>query len=148
MEPVDEVTDIQAITYDRKRKFVVRRKTKKRRLTLDRTLLITTKEMFLNTKNAKTIELIGAGMAITDATPDREKRDEKELASTKKDMDHMRHLAKYCQDLTQVVVFLRSEFRETYAQFTNEINIFTTCIAYFQEDTLMGMETLKDVQRW
>jgi DNA repair ATPase RecN len=145
---VDEVSDIQAITYDRKRKVVMRRTTKKRRLTLDSTLLITTKETLLNTENAKTTELIGVGMAITDATLDREKRDEKELVSAKKELDHLCHLAKYYQDSTQAVVFLRSEFRETYAQFTNERNLFTTCIADFQEDTLMGLETCKDVQRW
>jgi hypothetical protein len=79
LEPVDEVTDINEITYDRKRKVVLRMTTKKRRLTLDSTLLITTEETLLNTENAKTTELIGAGMAITNATLDREKRDEKEL---------------------------------------------------------------------
>jgi hypothetical protein len=41
-EPVDEVIDIQAISYDRKNKFLMRRTTKKRRLMLDSTLLITT----------------------------------------------------------------------------------------------------------
>jgi DNA repair ATPase RecN len=127
---------------------VLRRTTNKRRLTLDSTLLITTKETLLNTENAKISELIGVVMAITDVMPDREKMDEKELATTKKDLDHLCHLAKYYQDSTQAVVFLRTEFKETYAQFTNEINLFTTCIAYFQDNTLMGMETCKYVQRW
>jgi hypothetical protein len=45
-------------------------------------------------------------------------------------------------------MFLRSEFRETYPQFTREINLFTSCITDFQEDTLMGLETCKDVHRW
>jgi phospholipid N-methyltransferase len=71
-------------------------------------------------------------MDITDAILDRKKRDENKLAATKKDMDHMCHLAKYYQDSTQEIVFLRSEFRETYAEFTNEINLFTSCIANFQ----------------
>jgi hypothetical protein len=56
---VDEVVDIQAIAYDRKRKFVMRRTPKKRRLTLDGTLLITTKETLINIENAKETELIG-----------------------------------------------------------------------------------------
>jgi hypothetical protein len=129
---VDEVSDIQVIAYDRKRKFVMRRKTKKRRLMLDNTLLITTKETHLNTKNAKTIELIGEGIAITDAMLDLVNMDEKELATTKKEMDHVHHLAKYYQDSMQAVIFPRSEFRETYAQFTSEINLFTTCIVDFQ----------------
>jgi hypothetical protein len=42
VEPVDEVVDIQAISYDRKRKSIMKRTTKKRRLTLDRSILITT----------------------------------------------------------------------------------------------------------
>jgi hypothetical protein len=51
--------------------------TKKRRLALDSTILITTEEMLLDTENVKMTELIGAGMAITDATLDREIRDER-----------------------------------------------------------------------
>jgi hypothetical protein len=43
-EPVDEVVDIQEITYDRKRKSIMKRTTKKRRLTLDSSILITTEE--------------------------------------------------------------------------------------------------------
>jgi hypothetical protein len=58
------------ISYDRKRKSIMRRTTKKRILTLDSSILITTKERFLNTKNVKTSELIDAGMAITNAMLD------------------------------------------------------------------------------
>jgi DNA repair ATPase RecN len=145
---VDEVNDIQEIAYDKKRKYMMRRTTKKRNLTLDRTLLNTIEETLLNIENSKTTELIVVEMAITDATLDRAKRDENELSSTKKELDHLCHLAKYYHDSTHVVAFLRSEFRETYAQFTNERNLFTTCIYDFQEDTLMGMETCKDVHRW
>jgi hypothetical protein len=43
-EPMDEVADIHAIAYDRKRKAIVQRTTKKRRITLDRSILITTEE--------------------------------------------------------------------------------------------------------
>jgi hypothetical protein len=71
-----------------------------------------------------------------------------QLAAAKKELDLLCHLAKYYQDSTQEVVFMRSEFRETYAQFTNERNLFTTCIADFQEDSLMGMAACKDMQRW
>jgi hypothetical protein len=80
-EPVDEVADIHAIAYDRKRKSIIQRTTKKRRITLDRSILITTEEHLINTEHAKTSELIGTGMEITDATLDRAKRDEKELVS-------------------------------------------------------------------
>jgi len=99
-EPMDEVADIHVLSYDRKRKSIMRRKTKKRRLTLDNAILITTEEKLLNTENAKTSELIVAWMDITDATLDRSKHDEKELATTKKELDHLCHPAKYYQDST------------------------------------------------
>jgi hypothetical protein len=75
-EPVDEFPDIHAISYDWKRKSIVHRSTKKRSITLDHSILITMEENLINTEHAKTYELIGAGMEITDATLDREKRDE------------------------------------------------------------------------
>jgi hypothetical protein len=72
----------------------MRRTIKKRKLMLDSTLLITTEETLFDTENAKMTELIGAGMAITDATLDREKRDEREVATMKKELDHLRHQAR------------------------------------------------------
>jgi len=48
-EPVDEVIDIQEISYDRKRKFLMRITIKKRNLRLDSTLLITIREMLFDT---------------------------------------------------------------------------------------------------
>jgi hypothetical protein len=97
---VDAVIDIQAITYDKKRIDVMRRKSKKRSVTLDSTLLITIEETLLNTENAKTTKMIEERMVIIDAMLDIVKRDEKELVSTKKELDHPHHLVKYYQDLT------------------------------------------------
>jgi hypothetical protein len=57
-------------------------------------------------------------------------------------------LEKYYQDSTQATVFLKSEFQDAYAKFTSERHIFTAGIADFQEDTLMALETCKDVERW
>jgi hypothetical protein len=119
-EPVDKVSDIQAITYDQKKKYIMKRTTKKRRLTLDSLILITTEEKLLSTEHTNTSELIGVDMAITDATLDRERRDEKELAAALKELEHLHHLEKYYQDSTQATVFLRSEFQDAYAKFTNE----------------------------
>jgi hypothetical protein len=109
-KPMDEVADIQAITYDRKRKSIKNRTTKKRRLTLDNSILITTKEKLISTGHAKMFELIGAGMEITDATLDRARKDEDELAIALKELEHLCHLEKYYQDSTQAMVFLRREF--------------------------------------
>jgi hypothetical protein len=61
------------------------------------------------------IELIKARMAIIDVTLDRKKRDEREVTSMSKEMDHLRHQDEYYQNSTQAVVLLKSEFREMYA---------------------------------
>jgi hypothetical protein len=78
----------------------MKRTTKKRRITLDISILITTKEKLITTEHAKRSELIDAGMAITDATLDRERRDEKEMVTALKELEHLCHLEKYYQDST------------------------------------------------
>jgi hypothetical protein len=126
----------------------MKRTTKKRNLTLDSSILITTEEKLITTEHAKMSELISAGMAIRDSTVDRERKYEEDLSTTLKELDHLCHLTKYYQDSTQATVFLRSEFQYVYGKFTNERHLFTTMIANFQEDTLMALETCKDVERW
>jgi hypothetical protein len=110
-KPADEVADIYAITYDRKRKAIVQRTTKKRRITLDHFILTNKEEDLINTENARTSELISVGRAISDATLDKAKKDEKEMVATLKELEHLCHLANYYQDTTQVMVYLRSEFK-------------------------------------
>jgi hypothetical protein len=94
-ELVDEVNDIQAITYDRKRKSIMIITTKKRRITLDSSILITTEEKLIIMEHAKTFELIDLGMEITDATLDRVRKYEEDLATVLKELDHLCHLEKY-----------------------------------------------------
>jgi hypothetical protein len=147
-EPLDEVTDIQAIAYDRKRKSIMKRTTKKRRLTLDSFILITTEEKLISTEHAKTFELIGAGMEITYATLDRERKYEEYLVIALKELEHLRHLAKYYQDSTQATIFLRSEFQDAYKKFPSEWHLFAAGITDFQEDTLMALATCKDMEIW
>jgi hypothetical protein len=147
-KPIDEVSDIQAIAYDRKRKAIMKRNTNKRRFTLDSSILVTTEEKLINTEHAKTSEIFGIGMAITDATLDRASKDEEELAAALKELEHLRHLEKLYKDSTQAMVFLRSEFQDAYDKFTNERHLFTVGIADFQEETLMALETCKDVEIW
>jgi hypothetical protein len=66
----------------------MQRTTNKRRITLDRSILITMEENLINTEHAKTSELIDAGMVITNVTLDREKWDEEELATSLKELEH------------------------------------------------------------
>jgi hypothetical protein len=147
-EPMVEVADIHAISYDQKRKSIIKRTTKKRRLTLDRSILITREEKLIIIEHDKTYELIDVGMTITNATLDKERKDEEELAAALLELEHLFHLAKYYQDSTQSMVFLRSEFQDAYIKFTNERNLFTIGITEFQEDTLMALATCKDVESW
>lgn len=79
---------MQATAYDRKRKVVMKRTVKKRKLTLYSTMFKTTEETLFDTEHAKMTELIGTGMAITDATFDRLK-DEDEAAAMRKELDHL-----------------------------------------------------------
>jgi hypothetical protein len=125
---VDEVADIYVISYDRKKRAIIQRTMKKRRITLDRSILITTEEDLINTENARTSELIDVGMAISDATLDRAKRDEKELVVTLKELDHLCHLDEYYKGTTQTTVYLRSEFEVAYNRFTHERHLFTAKI--------------------
>jgi hypothetical protein len=147
-EPVDEVADIHEIDYDRKRKYIMKRTTKKRRITLDSSILITTEENLLNIEHTKTFELIDTGMAITYAMLDRERKYEKELIAALKKLYHLHHLEKYYQDSTQATVFLKSDFQDAYEKFTNERHLFTVGISNFQEDIVMELETYKDVEIW
>jgi hypothetical protein len=50
-ELVDEVADIHVISYDQKRKSIVQRAAKKRRISLDHSILVTTEENLINTTN-------------------------------------------------------------------------------------------------
>jgi len=93
-------TDIYAISYNRKKKAISQITTKKRRITLDRSILITTEEDLINTENARTYELIGMGMAIWDATLDRAKWDDKELVVSLNKLEHLFHLDEYYKGTT------------------------------------------------
>jgi hypothetical protein len=73
----------------------MKRTTKKRRLTLDSSILITIEEKFISTMHAKMSKLINAGMAITDASLDRERKDEEEMATVLKELEHLCHLEQY-----------------------------------------------------
>jgi hypothetical protein len=100
LEPIDEVSDIQAITYDQKRKDIIKRTTKKRRLMLDNSIIITTEEKLISIEHAKTSEIIGVGMAIIDSTLYRESKYEEELVVALKALEHMCQLVKFYQEST------------------------------------------------
>jgi hypothetical protein len=82
---MDEVIDIQAISYDLKNKSILKRTTKKRRLTLYSSILITTEEKLISTEHAKMSELINTGIEITDATLYRTRKYEDKLVTALKE---------------------------------------------------------------
>jgi hypothetical protein len=53
-ELVDEVVDIYAISYDQKRKAIIQRTKKRRRITLDHSILVTIEENLINTTDSRT----------------------------------------------------------------------------------------------
>jgi hypothetical protein len=100
----------------------------------------------INTENARTSELIGVRMVISNATLNRDKWDEKELATALKEIEHLRHLDEYYKGTTQTMVYLRSKFETTYNKFTHKRHMFTVKIAELQEYTLMVLATCKDME--
>jgi hypothetical protein len=94
-DPIDKVVDIYAISYDQKRKAIVQRTVKKRRISLDHSILVTTEDNLFNTADNRTSELIGVGKSLSDGTLDRSKRDERELVVTLKELEHLCHLIEY-----------------------------------------------------
>jgi hypothetical protein len=90
------------------------------RITLDNSILITTKDKLISKEHAKMSKLISAGMEIIDATMERERKDEEELAIVLKELEHLRHLEKYYKDSTHATIFLRSEFQDAYNKVTSE----------------------------
>jgi hypothetical protein len=113
------------ISYDQKRKAEFQRTAKKRRISLDHSILVTTKENFINTANAWTSELIGIGKSLSYATLDRARKYEKELATTLKDLEHFFHLVKYYKGATQTIVYLKGEFVGVYNEFKKERHMLT-----------------------
>jgi hypothetical protein len=128
-EPVYEVADIYAISYDQKRKAIMKRAEKRRRITFDHSILVTTEENLINTTYAWTSELLGVGKALSDATLDRAKRDEKELAIALKELKQLHHLVKYYKGTTQTIMYLKGEFEEVYNEFKKERHLLTVKIA-------------------
>jgi hypothetical protein len=110
--------------------------------------VVTTKENLINTGDARTSELIDVGKSLSDVAQDRAIRDEKELANTLKECEHLRHLVKYYKGDTQAIVYLKGEFNGVYNDFRKERHLLTENIVEFQEDTLMALATCKEMERW
>jgi hypothetical protein len=62
---VAEVADIYAISYDQKRKAIIHRTGKKRRITLDQSIIDVIEEKLINTVDARTSELVGVGKSLS-----------------------------------------------------------------------------------
>jgi hypothetical protein len=91
-------------------------------------------------------ELIDVRKALSEVTLDRAKRDEKELSSTLKELEHLHHLVEYYKGTMQTVVYLKGEFEEFYSEFKKERHLLTMKIVEFQKDILMARVTCKDME--
>jgi hypothetical protein len=111
---LDEVVDIEAIAYEHKIQLVVKRTTRKRNITLDNTMFITTEETLLDSEKYKVSKILGEGVAISQSTIDRAKEDEMEVHSMRRYLERLRHQVEYYSNANQEVILLRVEFLEEY----------------------------------
>jgi hypothetical protein len=65
---IDEVANIDSISYDCKRKFIVKRTERKQKISVDSVLLCMFKEILFDAKKAKLSEILIVGVAILHAT--------------------------------------------------------------------------------
>jgi hypothetical protein len=100
-------------------------------------MVITTEETLLDAKKDKVSELLGEGMAISHATIDRAKEDEREVDSMRRELENIRHQVDYYKDTTQAVMILRDEFLGEYGRYKLGRDIFMENIVSYQEETLL-----------
>jgi hypothetical protein len=144
---VDEVANIEATSYDRKRQVVVKR-TRKMKLTLDSSMVITTKEILMDTKKDKVSELLGVGMVISHATIYIAKEDEREAEAMKRELENLGHQADYYKDTTQEVIIIRDKFLGEYGRYKLVRDIFMENTISYQEKTLLCSVSHKHMLRW
>jgi hypothetical protein len=95
-------------------------------------------ETLLDARKSRVSDLLGVGMAISSATIDREREDEREDDSMRAELVQLRHQVEYYGDTTQEIRFIRDEIREIYSQLKSEREDFITHIIGYQEETLLG----------
>jgi hypothetical protein len=122
-DTVDAVANIFFISYDQKKNSIMQRMTKKIRITLDHSILVITEENLINTTNAWKYKILGVGKALSNATLDRAKRDEKELVAALKELEHLCHLDEYYKGTMNTTVYLTGEFEEVYKKFKKEQHV-------------------------
>jgi hypothetical protein len=59
------------------------------------------------------------------------RRDEKELANTREELEHLCHLVKYYKGATQTIIYLKEEFNRVYNKFNKERDLLTKNIIEF-----------------
>ena len=122
--------------------------TKKRKIIVGHSILVTTEEILINIADARTYELIGVGRALSDVAQDRARRDERELVDTLKELEHLHHIVEYHKGTTQTAAYLKSEFLGVYNEYNKERTLLTENIIEFHEDTLMALAACKEMERW
>jgi hypothetical protein len=111
-------------------------------------MILTIEETLLDAKKAKVSEFLGVGMAISHATIDQAKVDEREVDAMRKELESLRHQAYYYKDTTQAMMILRAYFLEEYGRYKLVRDAFMEKVISYQEETLLCIVAHKEMLKW
>jgi hypothetical protein len=97
-QPVEEVANLESFAYDRKRRSIVKRTQRKRKITLDNSVLCTFEEVIINTKKEKMSQLFSVGLVISHASLDKVVAKERELEQVKQEVASLKYQVQYYQE--------------------------------------------------
>jgi hypothetical protein len=83
---LDEVGKLESISYNNRRKNIIKRVQRKRKISLHIFIMFITKNPILDTKKEKISELLFVGVMISHATIDEARDDEREVKHMKNEL--------------------------------------------------------------
>jgi hypothetical protein len=76
-------------------------------------------------------------MAISHATIDKSRVEEREVDAMRRELESLRHQVEYYKDTTQVVLILKEDFSEEHNKYKLVRDAFVKKIVDYQEETLL-----------
>jgi hypothetical protein len=89
--PIEELVDLESISYNRWRQAIVRIKQKRKRVYVDIVVVYMTEEPLFDMKSINLIELVAAGVEISHATIDKARVDKAKVENMKKELEFLRN---------------------------------------------------------